>query len=287
MREKIKQLPIIGSTLISISTVRRDLIRSWFDWQLYRKYRKHLFKNKALKNSLKGQTVFILATGPSIKNQDLKVLKGKNCISVSNFFVHPDFKEINPQYHVFAASHDPIIGEQYWAWLRDAEKHFPRGLGVFVSLDDVPVLPGLNVFKEQTVYHYYMSKKSITHFRDLDMTGPVPKTQGVSHLAMYLAMYMGAKKIYLLGCDHDRILHVNQSVHFYEQQQHAMVRKGYNEWSGAGDMQARFKANYELWERYKEIKKYAERHDIEIYNSTPGSLLDVYPRVELSEAIKS
>src|SRR5262245_26441332 len=43
---------------------------------------------------------FILASGPSIKTQDLKKLQGETCFAVSNFFVHPDFEVIRPEYYV-------------------------------------------------------------------------------------------------------------------------------------------------------------------------------------------
>ena len=47
-------------------------------------------ENSNLKNSYNNiNRCFILATGPSIKNQDLTCLKDEFCISVSNFFVHP------------------------------------------------------------------------------------------------------------------------------------------------------------------------------------------------------
>ena len=46
-----------------------------------------LRKNRALNNRHVGERCFILATGPSIKKQDLKLLRGETCIALSNFFV--------------------------------------------------------------------------------------------------------------------------------------------------------------------------------------------------------
>jgi hypothetical protein len=285
MRNKIKKIPVLGSALVKAGNLRRTVVGKYESWKFYQKYKNYLQKNSSLKDSLKGETVFILATGPSIKKQNLKILAGKNCFSVSNFFVHEDFKFLSPKFHFFAASHDPITGEQYWSWLRDAETHFPEKLNVILSVDSALEYI-LKIFPKQNVFHYIVGNKKITPNPDLDLTKVLPRIQGITHLALYWAMYMGAKKIYLLGCDHDRILHVGTSTHFYEQNQHAMVRKGYNEWSyGTESMQDRFKAHYELWQKYKEIKEYADKRGIEIWNSTPGSLLDIFPRKELEDAV--
>src|SRR6185437_6208885 len=58
-----------------------------------------LAANQSIYNRHAGQRCFILATGPSIKTQPLHLLAGETCISVSNFFVHPDYGLIRPRYH--------------------------------------------------------------------------------------------------------------------------------------------------------------------------------------------
>jgi hypothetical protein len=52
----------------------------------------------------------------------------------------------------------------------------------------------------------------------------VPSPQSVTIMALEVALYMGFKNIYLLGCDHDWILHLDTSRHFYEENQHVFVR---------------------------------------------------------------
>ena len=55
-----------------------------------------------------GRRCFILATGPSIKEQNLVGLEGELCIAVSHFFLHPAINVIRPNYHVVAPYHSPF-----------------------------------------------------------------------------------------------------------------------------------------------------------------------------------
>ncbi|NIP55200.1 MAG: hypothetical protein GWN13_25720 [Phycisphaerae bacterium] len=89
---------------------------------------------------------------------------------------------------------------------------------------------------------------------------------------------MGFKNIYLLGCDHDWILHLNTSTHFYEETEHALVREGYDEWAGS-DLELTFECYLRLWQQYKTLGQIARGKSINICNATAGGLLDVFPRV--------
>lgn len=58
-------------------------------------------KMKSLPHEGKGQDLFIILNGPSLKKQDLSTLKGKNLMFVNRGFMHPLYKELQPKYHVF------------------------------------------------------------------------------------------------------------------------------------------------------------------------------------------
>src|SRR3989344_6447906 len=286
MIETIKKIPGLGPIVKRIGQWRRDRKENARVQDLWRKNSLLLERNKVLKNSLAGKRVFILATGPSVATQDLKALAGEACISVSNFFVHPDFLLIKPAFHLFASSHRPISAEQFKAWFTDAERHFPAGQKVFVSITDKPIVEDSGLFKKQNHHYYLLGNKKTDTLAEVDFTFPIPKTQTVVHHAILLAFYLGCKEICLVGVDHDWITHVGQSVHFYKENEHAMVRAGYKERKMI-DNQGRFKAYDNLFERYKEMQRYAEKRGIKIINCTPGGLLDVFPRKALSDVINS
>ena len=63
---------------------------------------------KKFKNIHSGKRCFILATGPSINQMELSVLKDEVTIAVSFFGYHKNLNEISPKYHVFAPNHEPL-----------------------------------------------------------------------------------------------------------------------------------------------------------------------------------
>jgi hypothetical protein len=99
-------------------------------------------------------------------------------------------------------------------------------------------------------------------------------------MALLVALYMGFGHIYLLGCDHDWILHINESRHFYTEDQHALNRNAYNEWYGT-DFESQCQDYIRLWQQYKAIQRVATSSTVHIANATAGGLLDVFPRVDL------
>lgn len=284
-RKYLKEMPVIGPTGVTLMLLWRQF-RDWtHDTRAYFRDKKHLVQNKYLKGSETGKRCFILATGPSIKTQDLSSLAGELCISVSNFFVHPDFSTINPRFHIFAPSHDPIPDSQIVTWFQDAEKHFKEGQKVFVALHDRALVVTHNIFTKQKVYYYQIDYRHKREIKEIDFSKRIPEIQTVGHLALYLALYIGGQNIYLLGYDHDWLLNLGKSSHFYEEKQSALVREGYNEMVNR-NMENEFRNHLTLWKLYKNIKHFAEKKHVTIQNATPTSLLDVFPFVELSTVTK-
>ena len=85
----------------------------------------HLVKdNIKFKNIHKGKRVFILASGPSIKTQNLKPLENEYCIAVSHFHLHEDIQIIKPQYHVLAPQHPPFTFDDSSKYFLDFKKAY-------------------------------------------------------------------------------------------------------------------------------------------------------------------
>lgn len=242
-----------------------------------------LAANAALRNSHRGQRCFILATGPSIRAQNLKPLRDEVCIAVSNFFMHPDYAYIQPRYHCIAPYHPPITEDAWQEWMDELNMH-TQSILVFGHSDRERNERGGRFADREHYYLAFRDPAKVDTSDGIDLTQPVADVHSVPTMALQLAMYMGFSKIYLLGCDHDWILHIERSQHFYDESQHAFMRHGYDEWNRE-DFASYCQRYVTLWDQYKWVRAIAQRQGVQIFNATPGSLLDVFPRADFARIV--
>ncbi|OFZ82140.1 MAG: hypothetical protein A2583_07440 [Bdellovibrionales bacterium RIFOXYD1_FULL_53_11] len=239
-----------------------------------------LKKNAGLKNIHHGKRCFILATGPSISRENLAPLKNEFCISVSNFFIHPSFLEIKPAYHCIAPFHHPIQEEWFEKWMHELDAAAPDGTTIFFGTTDVQRTTGKGLFRRHNPrFLMFGGKAADIRNNPIDPCHALPAPHSVSIMALYAALFMGFKNIYLLGCDHDSILHVGTNTHFYDEKNHAFRKSGATEKDEWLDMSTEALAMHNLFNQYKIVKTCATAHGATIYNATRGSLLDVFERV--------
>lgn len=242
-----------------------------------------LERNSVLKNIHAGERCFILATGPSIKSQNLELLKNEICISVSNFFVHPAYDIIKPKYHCIAPFHLPLVEESWDRWMEDLDKHINLknpDARVLFSLSDIKRNTRNNTFNSTDRYYFdFSGTMQDLSVNGIDLTKPIIAPQSVPVMALQAAIYMGFNEIYLLGCDHDWIQHINISRHFYQEDEHAVNNyHGVNrEWEGS-DVESECRAYVTLWQQYKLLRHISNNNNVPIINSTEGGMLDVFPR---------
>jgi hypothetical protein len=251
----------------------------------HRKVRHIVAKNSVLRGLHKGRRCFILATGPSIQQQDLTPLKDELCISVSNFFVHEHYDQIKPAYHCIAPWHPPITLEQLGAWMNEVQEKTGEATLV-LSASDYETHQRENWFPGRKCVHLSLLKPhdNPDSYRELDCSGILPSITSVPVMAIYLAMFLGCTPIYLLGTDHDWIFHFGESRHFYKESSHALSTRGYNEWEGL-TLLDEFHGYVRLWSQYKYLRTRAEMMGIRIENATGGGILDIFPRAALTDLV--
>jgi hypothetical protein len=232
--------------------------------------------NQGLNNSVgENKTCYILACGPSINEMDLSKLINKDCISVSNFFVHPLYKQIQPKYHVFAPHHEPITEKQYLEWIKEHNNTTNFNQQLFIHEKYINILKDEKSTLNKSNFFYKTSNILAEDYKGIIIDEKLPDYQTVVHLAIYVAISKGYKEIYLLGIDHNWLFNFGKSIHFYDEDKSLLSRTGYNEYHNI-DLEAEFKSHAKLWEFYKSIKRYTIANNIKIYNSTPNSFLDVF-----------
>jgi hypothetical protein len=252
-------------------------------------------ENIKLKNIHKGKRCFILATGPSINNQNLTSLANEICISVGQFYNHKDALTIKPSYHIEAPMHEPFA--------EDYIKKFSDKISLIYT-HDVNIFLGVNQYKHSFHKHEnlffdlfkynYINYFFNNHLDDIsskfesmwNLTGTPFAPRTVIYSAIQLAAYMGFKEIYLLGCDHDYLLrYFNNTLdgqHFYNEKLSTF---------GSADSQNSKDFNLEMWfeeyfwrwKQYRLMDEYLRKKNQFIFNATEKSMLDVFEKVDFKK----
>ena len=236
-----------------------------------------LVRNKNLRGKHNESRCFILGTGPSILKQDLLNLKGEYSIGVNNFYLHPDFGTIAPKYYCMTPYH-PEVGINNWQkWMDEFDRSI-MGLKMilFFNLNDKDKLFQKKRFENKEIYFINFDRcGKFNH--NYEMSKPLFPVQSVSIMALYVALQLGFKEVFLLGCDHDWIFHYKKTRHFYPEDKSSLSKNGFSEWFKSTDMGYDYSSLASLWDQYRLIREYSLRKKINIFYSTPKGKLDIFP----------
>lgn len=209
------------------------------------------------KNVHKGKRCFIVATGPSLRIDDLDTLYQNKelCISVNGIFKAFGQTKWRPNYYIVS---DPNIED---AWKNAILKMDVQAK--FVG-DRVPWFSDRhcdNIYK----WHHIMklNDDGTPNFSDDFARGGYYGRTVVYDGAMQLAVYMGFKEIYLLGTD-CTLSPDGRAPHFVSD---------YCRNPGSLLLD-------KIMQAYQVAKQYTDSHGIKIYNATRGGALEVFPRVD-------
>lgn len=213
---------------------------------------------EVFKNMHIGKRCFIVATGPSIRMEDLETLQANNEICISMNSIWRAFDKVNwrPRYYV---AEDFRVYKEYGDVIEDLEAEY-----LFLSDTDKNywVEPHeRNKLKFHLVCEYSEKEepKFTEHFEQKSYSGST-----VTYSCIQLAVYMGFREIYLYGVDftHGKDAVDKKYHHFYNEVE--MKSVGYNK---------------RVFLAYESAKKYADNHGIKIYNTTKGGNLEVFERI--------
>ena len=119
----------------------------------------------------------------------------------------------------------------------------------------------------------------------------MPRPRNVLIPALMTAIGIGYQNVYIVGADHSwmKTIDVNSDnevvsvqPHFYKEREEEKARVT-NEYRGyrLHDIIASF---YVAFKAYHDIRRYADSRGVTVYNSTPSSFIDAFPRRGLPEA---
>ncbi len=246
--------------------IRKLLSRLHLSWM-----NNDMRKIRRFKNIHKGERVFITCPGPSMNVKDLELLKNEYTIGVNSITRAYTKTDWRPTYYalidIFSFGkylHDNNVDGGTFCQ-REAFLHYRSNPKTKHGRETYLLIDYSNHKKE------WMDSKKIKYSDDISVS--VYDGFTVTNMAIQLAIYMGFKKIYLIGCDCD---YSKPQIHFIE---------------APGDR----KKVEEGWlpeavrlsiDGYKAIRKFAYKRHVEIYNVTRGGKLEVFYRDNLERVLK-
>lgn len=245
-------------------------------------------------------TIIIMGNGPSLRDameHDMDVLTSYPRLAVNFSALTPDFRKLRPDYYILA---DIAFfmkekrGNVPALWQELASVDWPMTLFLPATarrMAEVRALP-----PDVTVKYYNLTPAE--GFRWLmhpiyDSGLAMPRPRNVLIPSIMSAMREGFRRIVLIGADHnwsktlwvtDRNCVVSVQPHFYKDDDKELRRA---EEIFRNVRLHEVYENYAIaFRSYHNLKAYTDRRGIEILNATPGSFIDAFPRITLSQLRK-
>lgn len=225
---------------------------------VYSRWQEELRKFKNLYNH--GERVFIVATGPSLQIADVEKLRDNCEITMSINYIYRLFDETDwrPDYYVIS---DGTMMREY-----EKASIYIKNFDDVIKFFSDSYLEFWENSVDDTYYGYSVEYNSEGIRFSSDCSETVYSGKTVIYICLQIAVYMGFKEIYLLGCDFDYTS--GNGSHFYTDQNYIVD------------------FDYEFVQKaYLEARKYAEQHGIKIYNATRGGKLEVFERRDFDKLL--
>jgi|GEM_PF-751802 len=215
-------------------------------------------KLKKYRNKYQEQRCFIIGNGPSLTIKDLEKLSGEVTFAANGIFFGLDSTQFRPTYYSVC---DPIGMED----LYDSVSNFFDNRTIMLFPKNVL----LTTYKVKNALYYDCKPENKTNF---DLLEGIYTGNTVSYNLISLAIYMGFKDIYLIGLD----------FNFTAKQSHFI--KNYLNFN---NKDAATKEVLTWFDDFKKLNMRIQDKKINIYNATRGGKLDIFPRVDFDQIVKT
>ena len=237
-----------------------------------------LQKNIELKDKHFGQRSFVVGNGPSIKTQNLKLLKDEITFFVNRGFLHPDYEYIQPTYHIII---DQKLQTGEWS-LTFIDQIVEKNPNVTLLLNaqwfnDAKFQP----YKKFNIYWLDLRLFLTRFFNGHVDLSSIGVGGAVAEMGIWSAIYMGIKEIYFLGVDGNGLCYdlLGKDSHYY----------GANPEDLTDDVLTMSKALYFMsmsLTKWVYLANYCEKRGIKLINLTAGGLMEICPRKDFAEILE-
>ena len=242
------------------------LIRAIF---IYLSHRKILLKNKEIKDTKLGKTVFVIANGPSLNDFDHTKLKNKDVIVMNNF----DLCVWKDEPNIVAHCIGEPINSSHWGVDQIEISNNTNALSYWYHYSVSKQIKNYSNIKHSSPFHFMapVIHESLFIQKTFNLSSVTLGYSTTAQMAIMVAMYMGYTQINLIGFDHDLLKNRKISPHFYEESDAAVIVN--NTDRTYLSMMTYF---VQIWKRYYKIKEVADANNVCITNKTKNSFLDVF-----------
>lgn len=252
--------------------------------------------NKKFKGKYQGKRCFILGNGPSLKEVDFDKLANEYVFTVNNIMRVDGYEKLHTNFHLW-------MDLAYFNLRNDLKYNISevkKEINIMAGMDGVECFariegrPFMNRICKRKNINYL--KAGIELFDEFDMeadfTKYVPTFTTVVQYAILLAVYMGFKEIYLLGCDSTSVksmidLCLNEQIesfHAYSIEKDD-AKHQLNQIKINWEMDKYLYDQYRLFLGYRVLNTYCRRRKVKLINLTSSTLIDTIPKMDITEVL--
>lgn len=254
----------------------KKLPNTWKDW--IKRQWSHLcslYYFTRIKDKYAGKPGFVIGNGPSLKIADLSQLEGKFVSIASNkIYLAFDQTSWRPDFYTIV---DTVVAKKI---CDEAPKFFKM---IHCQKGFVPLFRRCRT----VCWRYFKTSTELPGDQPAFSTDLRVGIQGGYSVTMenlQLAVHLGLKPIYLIGCDH-----YYAGENDVKNLQQVEVAEGAKNYFVSNYQKSGEKVNpamiKEMTICYSHAARWAEMNDWPIYNATRGGHLEVFPRVDLDEVL--
>lgn len=249
--------------------------------------------NRKFLNIHKGERCFILGNGPSVLTEDLSPLKNEMVFVVNQASKAKYYKKVRPDYYF-------CVDEVFFKLDSSVEQE-NQVIESFKNLKFDNYSPECFIpskFREVIRDKYRLSNLNINYFVEtfrmtddwksfIDYSKVVPAFGTVVQYCITMAVYMGFKEIYLMGCDNTGILVTINSLlnenneHLYsykvseneKQRMENMVKKN--------GLEAYCESYLYTLQDYRKLFNYCKKFEVKLVNCSSKTVIDSLPRMNM------
>ena len=288
MKKRLKETiyTLFGDKIVD--TLRKTEKEIQLKKEFYKVYKNRIGNNQ-YKNTHKGERCFILGNGPSLRKVKLSSLKDEFVFTVNNFSQVKNYENVKTNVHLWT--------DMAFFNFSDVQK-YDKKLLIENYLDIARQEPICFVPNEAYGFmeEYKLEEKLNLHYLSIldlisednklyfDISDYITGFNTVVQYAIVIAVYMGFKEIYLLGCDSTNILSVincalnvsNYNMHAYDNDD---VNRRYKELLGNLSMTEIFYGQYLLFLGYKRL------YEAKLINCSDNTIINEIPRKKILDVL--